>query len=179
MAAVAPLQTPSKTPSKTNPHLDGNLAPVRAETTVKPKILGKIPEGLSGALYRNGPNPQFDPGPKYHAFLGDGMIHGFWVGEGRALYSNRYVRTPKWELEHTAGRALFGGFDPREHRTFEMGLRAWVEAHRGQWDHEDWLALLEDLKRSAFWPMEPDAVGQALEDAKRELISTTRTERVS
>ena len=46
--------------------------------------------------------------------------------------------------------------------------RAWVEAHNGRWDHGDWLALLEELKRSRYWPMPPEAVGAALEDAKRE-----------
>jgi hypothetical protein len=46
--------------------------------------------------------------------------------------------------------------------------RAWVEAHKGRWDHDDWLALLEELKRSRYWPLQPDAVGMVLEDAKRE-----------
>ncbi len=46
--------------------------------------------------------------------------------------------------------------------------RAWVEAHKGRWDHNDWLGLLEELKRSPYWPMQPDEVGMALEDARRE-----------
>src|SRR5581483_9892827 len=41
---------------------------------------------------------------------GDGMIHGFYVADGRVSYRNRYVRTPKWQLEHAAGHALFGTF---------------------------------------------------------------------
>ena len=41
------------------------------------------------------------------------MIHAFFVDGGKVAYRNRYVRTPKWELEHAAGKALFGGFDPR------------------------------------------------------------------
>ncbi len=48
--------------------------------------------------------------------------------------------------------------------------RAWVEAHQGQWGHGEWLALLEELKRSSYWPMQPDAVGAALEEAKREWL---------
>ena len=48
--------------------------------------------------------------------------------------------------------------------------RQWVEAHQGRWDHEDWLDLLEELKRSPFWPMEPDAIGMTLEEAKREWL---------
>jgi hypothetical protein len=45
--------------------------------------------------------------------------------------------------------------------------RAWVEAHQGSWNHADWLALLEELKRSPFWPMNADAVGLLLEENKR------------
>lgn len=48
--------------------------------------------------------------------------------------------------------------------------RAWVEAHHGRWDHAQWLALLEELKHSPFWPMQPDAVGAVLEEARRELL---------
>jgi hypothetical protein len=46
--------------------------------------------------------------------------------------------------------------------------RAWVEARQGQWGHDDWLALLEDLRRSEFWPLEPDAVGEVLGEIREE-----------
>jgi hypothetical protein len=49
--------------------------------------------------------------------------------------------------------------------------RAWVMAHNGRWDHDDWLALLEELARSPFWPMEPDAVGRVLEELKKEQLN--------
>jgi tetratricopeptide (TPR) repeat protein len=45
--------------------------------------------------------------------------------------------------------------------------QSWVQAHRGQWNHEDWLALLETLKRSGFWPLKPEDVGAVLEEIKR------------
>lgn len=48
--------------------------------------------------------------------------------------------------------------------------RAWVESRQGQWGHAEWLALLEDLKRSPFWPMQPAAVGLVLEDEKRQWL---------
>jgi hypothetical protein len=48
--------------------------------------------------------------------------------------------------------------------------RAWVEARRGSWNHDDWLALLEELRRSSYWPLRPEEVGLALEDAKREWL---------
>ena len=97
----------------TDPYLSGNFAPVRSEDDFDLDVVGEIPAGLRGAFYRNGPNPQFDPRGHYHWFTGDGMIHAFFVEGGKVAYRNRYVRTPKWELEHAAGRALFGGFDPR------------------------------------------------------------------
>jgi carotenoid cleavage dioxygenase len=73
------------------------------------KIVGELPRELNGTLYRNGPNPQFEV-PGAHWFVGDGMLHAFHLENGRASYRNRWIRTPKWQAEHNAGRALFGGF---------------------------------------------------------------------
>jgi carotenoid cleavage dioxygenase-like enzyme len=73
------------------------------------KVQGELPRDLNGTLYRNGPNPQFDA-PGAHWFVGDGMLHAFHLENGRASYRNRWVRTSKWQAEHDAGRALFGGF---------------------------------------------------------------------
>jgi carotenoid cleavage dioxygenase-like enzyme len=102
-----------------HPHLSGVLAPVRSEDDFELKVVGRIPDALAGAYYRNGPNPQFDPQGPYFPFLGDGMIHGFFLEPdkhggraraGRARYRNRWVRTPKWHAENKAGRLLFEGF---------------------------------------------------------------------
>ena len=96
---------------RTNPYLDGNFAPVRSEDDFDLEITGEIPAGLRGALYRIGPNPQFEPrDPNHHWFTGDGMIHGFHVADGKVAYRNRYVRTPRWREEAAAGRSLFGSF---------------------------------------------------------------------
>jgi carotenoid cleavage dioxygenase len=87
-----------------------NLAPIPFECDAAfLKIEGELPRELNGTLYRNGPNPQFDS-PGAHWFVGDGMLHAFHLENGRASYRNRWVRTPKWQAEHDAGRALFGGF---------------------------------------------------------------------
>lgn len=97
--------------ARINPYLVGNFAPVRSEDDFELKVKGEVPAALRGALYRNGPNPQFEPrDPNHHWFAGDGMIHGFYLDGGKVHYRNRYVRTPKWELEHEHGRALFGSF---------------------------------------------------------------------
>ena len=90
-----------------------NLAPIPFECD-SPflKVTGELPRELNGTLYRNGPNPQFDS-PGAHWFLGDGMLHAFHLENGHASYRNRWVRTPRWQAEHDAGRALFGGFGRR------------------------------------------------------------------
>ena len=99
-------------PVRLNPYLAGNFAPVSQEVNLQDlAIAGIIPQGLNGTFFRNGPNPQFPPrDPNHHWFAGDGMLHAFRVAHGKVAYFNRYVRTPKWELEHAAGRSLFGTF---------------------------------------------------------------------
>jgi len=93
-----------------NPFLTGDYAPIRSEDDFALTVKGELPQGLRGALLRIGPNPQFPPRGAYHWFGGDGMVHAFYLADGEARYRNRYVRTPRWRLEHQAGRALFGGF---------------------------------------------------------------------
>src|ERR1700730_14379299 len=89
---------------------DTNLAPIPMECDAAfLKIKGELPRELNGTLYRNGPNPQFEA-PGAHWFVGDGMLHAFHLENGRPSYRTRWVRTPKWQAEHDAGRALFGGF---------------------------------------------------------------------
>ncbi|MBV8927126.1 MAG: carotenoid oxygenase family protein [Bradyrhizobium sp.] len=87
-----------------------NRAPIPMECDAPfLEVSGELPRELHGTLYRNGPNPQFEA-PGAHWFVGDGMLHAFRLENGRASYRNRWVRTPKWQAEHDAGRALFGGF---------------------------------------------------------------------
>ncbi len=87
-----------------------NLAPISFEADAPfPEITGELPRELNGTLYRNGPNPQFEVSGA-HWFVGDGMLHAFHLENGRASYRNRWIRTAKWQAEHDAGRALFGGF---------------------------------------------------------------------
>ena len=106
------MNAPTKEFGRSNPYLAGNFAPLREENDFADlKIAGAMPSELSGTYYRNGPNPQFEPrDANYHWFAGDGMIHAFTVSNGKISYRNRYVRTPKWELEHKAGKSLFGTF---------------------------------------------------------------------
>lgn len=128
-----------------NPYLAGNFAPIRSEDDFDLVVKGEIPAGLRGALFRIGPNPQFDPrDPNHHWFAGDGMVHGFYVADGKVGYRNRYVRTPKWELEHEHGRSLFGTFgNPMTTDPIAMGNEGGVANTNIVWHAGKLLALEE------------------------------------
>ena len=98
-----------------NPFLRGYYGPVNTEADAAHlQITGEMPKELCGTLYRNGPNPQFAPRGPYHWFGGDGMIHAFHIENGNVSYKNRWVRTPKWEIENEEGEGLSGTFgNPR------------------------------------------------------------------
>ena len=152
-----------------NPFLAGNFAPVRSEDDFELEVAGAFPPTLRGAFDRNGPNPQFEPRGAYHWLAGDGMIHAFFVDDGNVRYRNRYVRTPKWRLENEAGRALFGGFDPRAADPSVVGKDSGVANTSVVW-HGDRLMALEEAHK----PFEVDP--QSLEprgylDAYRDRVT--------
>ncbi|HEV8022904.1 MAG TPA: carotenoid oxygenase family protein [Candidatus Lustribacter sp.] len=73
-------------------------------------VEGALPPELCGDYIRNGPNPR--PGAKArHLFLGDGMLHGLRIENGRATaYRNRWVRTREF-VEHARLVRLNGTVD--------------------------------------------------------------------
>jgi carotenoid cleavage dioxygenase-like enzyme len=83
-------------------HLTGNYRPVTCEgVAVDLAVSGELPAALHGSFLRNGPNPVT---PSFHWFLGEGMVHGVRLEDGRATWwRNRYVRTASF----TEGVALF------------------------------------------------------------------------
>jgi carotenoid cleavage dioxygenase-like enzyme len=88
--------------------LDGNFAPVTEEvTTVDLPVTGRLPAELAGRLLRIGPNPMRPPDPAaYHWFIGDGMVHGVRLRDGRAeWYRNRWVRGDDVVNTHVIGVA--------------------------------------------------------------------------
>jgi carotenoid cleavage dioxygenase len=150
-----------------NAFLSGNFAPVRAEDDFDLEIVGEIPAGIRGAFYRNGPNPQFEPRGDYHWFSGDGMVHGFFVEDGKVSYRNRYVRTPKWELENSAGKALFGGFDPRAADPSVAGKDGGVSNTNIVWHAGRLMALEEAHKPFELDPITLESRGYVDEYAGR------------
>ena len=79
---------------ETPSHLRGNGRPVIEELKLTDlTVTGAIPKELDGRYVRTGPNPITGMSP--HPFLGDGMVHGVRLRDGKAeWYRNRYVQTP-------------------------------------------------------------------------------------
>ncbi|WP_033290598.1 carotenoid oxygenase family protein [Amycolatopsis jejuensis] len=108
-----------------NPYLESNVAPIEREyTSTRLEVTGELPGYLDGRYLRNGPNP-LEPDPeKYHWFMGDGMVHGVRLRDGRAeWYRNRWIRTP-----YVAGML---GEGPRVPRTM-VGANTHVIEHAGR-----------------------------------------------
>ncbi len=103
-----PLSSDAWKPLAENPLAYAGLATsLTDEHDYAPELEGKIPEGLRGSLYRNGPG-LYDRGPHRKRMLldGDGMVQAFHFTADGARYVNRFVRTPKLVREEAAGRFL-------------------------------------------------------------------------
>ena len=86
--------------------------PVHTELDrVELEVDGQLPEGLEGVYLRNGTNRQFsETRSRLHMFNGAGMLHQVQFKDGRAWYSNTYVRTPRFQHEREAGAELYPEF---------------------------------------------------------------------
>lgn len=75
-------------------HLSGSRKPVFEEATLTDLVVeGELPRELNGRYFRNTANPV--TGYTEHWFIGDGMLHGVELRDGKARwYRNRWVRTP-------------------------------------------------------------------------------------
>jgi len=99
-----------------NRYLQGHYAPISTEfTETDLAVTGTIPVELDGRYLRNGPNPLLPPDPDaYHWFLGDAMVHGIRLRDGRAeWYRNRWVRST------AVSEALGEAPAPGERHTFD------------------------------------------------------------
>ena len=85
-------------------------------------VYGKVPTGLNGTLYRNGP-AQFLYGKDDYAshwFDGDGMVQRIAIGDGQAVHSGRFVQTVKREIEQAHGKFMAPGFGTHGHPDFPV-----------------------------------------------------------
>lgn len=101
---------------------DWSLATADVEADLAPRALrlasGRVPAGLAGSLYRNGPAKFRRPGRSAaHWFDGDGLIRRFRIADGRASLAARFADTPKRRQEARLGAMVMPGFgtaaDPR------------------------------------------------------------------
>jgi len=95
-----------------DPYMVG-LASVDAEMPLSAKVSfeGKLPSGLRGTLYRNGPALHEFAGLRYHHwFDGDGMVQAFRFDEDGLAHTGRLVLTDKLASEIKAGKRLRAAF---------------------------------------------------------------------
>src|SRR5882724_6090028 len=92
--------------------------------------------------------------------------HTAWLDLLAALQQSEY-----WPLDPDAVGALLEELrSPWRNlqRWRQSGLpQRWVESLQGCWNHADWLALVDDLRQSEYWPLEPTAVSEMLEELKQ------------
>ncbi|GAF43027.1 carotenoid oxygenase family protein [Rhodococcus wratislaviensis] len=104
----------------------GPFKPMRFEATVEECIVteGEIPRDLAGGFYRTGPTwkrPFADN--QANALLAmDGMVQGITFENGRADFRNRWIRTPKYNLEQRHGKGMFTWADGKWNDWRSMGL---------------------------------------------------------
>ncbi len=120
--------------------LRGNWRPTKQERTeTQLAVQGKIPPDFSGVYLRTGPNPKSGTGE--HWFLGDGMVHGIRLSDGKAQwYRNRFLQTP--DITNPLGDPSVGLGDLRRGKG-----NTHVVAHNKK------ILCLEE----AHWPWEIDA----------------------
>jgi carotenoid cleavage dioxygenase len=145
-----------------NQYLSGNFGPVTKEVTAFDlPVTGALPRELNGRYLRNGPNPSGPVDPRtHHWFVGDGMVHGVRLRDGKAeWYRNRWVvgdrvaenlgKTPIPGPRHP----LFGGAAPNTNVIGHAGS-TWAIVEAGGYPVEltDELESVRYLDFGGGWP---------------------------
>ena len=74
-------------------------------------VEGRLPAGLRGRYYRNGPGLMQRAGQRYrHWFDGDGLVQAWTLADGGVSHRARFVQTEKFRAEQAAGRFLLPAF---------------------------------------------------------------------
>ncbi len=142
-------------PKTDSPFLVGIHEPMQSELTLEDLVVtGSIPAGLDGRYLKMGANPVSPDPAGHHWFLGDGMVHGIAIRDGKALwYRNRWIRS---RLAAAAlGRAAAPG--PRRGRNdtvntnvVDIGGRAFALVEAGSFPVE----LSETLEEQCYNPFD-------------------------
>ncbi|MEV5411824.1 carotenoid oxygenase family protein [Thermopolyspora sp. NPDC052614] len=138
-------------PTTEHENFRGVFTPVTEEVTAFDlPVTGRIPAELNGRYLRNGPNPMSLDDPKLHVFLGDGMVHGVRLRDGRAeWYRNRWVRSAR--VAERLGEPWPGG---PVHDGMDFPANTHVIEHAGRT-----LALVEAGPRPYELTYELDTIG--------------------
>lgn len=97
------------------PGLDRLFAEVPVERSYAVRqVRGSLPAWLRGTCYWNGPARFARGGQRFGHWLdGDGMVTALRFDDGGVHFTNRFVRSARWQAEEEAGRALFRAFGTR------------------------------------------------------------------
>ncbi len=146
-------------PRVANPFVVGIHEPMHNELFLENlTVTGSIPAGLRGRYLKMGANPLHPERLGAHWFLGDGMVHGIAIEDGKALwYRNRWIRSH--EVAATLGRAAPG---PRRGRNdtvntnvVEIGGRAFALVEAGSFPVE----LSQTLEEQRYNPFDGTLAG--------------------
>ncbi|WP_157220595.1 8'-apo-carotenoid 13,14-cleaving dioxygenase [Flavisphingomonas formosensis] len=143
-----------------HPFLTGIHRPMSVELTLNElEVEGVIPAALDGRYLRIGPNPVVPDPVGYHWFIGDGMVHGVRLADGRALwYRNRWIRSK------AVGAALgiqqapgprHGNFETVNTNVAEIAGRTWALVEAGSYPVE----LSETLDEQRYNPFDGTLAG--------------------
>ena len=136
-------------------YLAGIHTPMPAELTLEDlPVTGTIPAGLNGRYLKMGANPACADLAGHHWFLGDGMVHGLAIRDGRARwYRNRWIGSRL--AAEALGRAPAPG--PRRGRNdtvntnvVDLGGRAFAVVEAGSFPVE----LSETLDEQRYNPFD-------------------------
>lgn len=142
-------------PKLPNPFVVGVHAPMQAELTLHDLVVaGSIPPGLEGVYLKMGANPVKPDAAGHHWFLGDGMVHGLAIKDGKVeWYRNRWIRS--YGAVAALGREAAPG--PRHGRNdtvntnvVEIGGRVFALVEAGSYPVE----LSDDLEEQRYNPFD-------------------------
>jgi carotenoid cleavage dioxygenase len=143
-----------------HPFLSGIHKPMAEEKTLTElAVTGTIPAELDGRYLRIGPNPA-EPDPQgYHWFVGDGMVHGIALQDGKALwYRNRWIRSKavaKALGEASAPGPRHGTFDTVNTNVLAIDGRTFALVEAGSYPVE----LSDTLDEQTYNPFDDTLTG--------------------
>lgn len=80
-------------------------------------VEGRLPAGLQGSFFRNGPGCFELDGERYHHwFDGDGFAQRWTIEGGKVAHQGRFIETRKFLDESAAGQFLYPAFGTRVNR---------------------------------------------------------------